>query len=150
STLASGRLELTAARGTASAPGEAVNEDVTFILYQDDPDAPQGRREVVRSAAAAPTFMLPAGTYYVTARTPTSEVREQLASGAGDTVRRTLPLSRARLKLGATLGGQPATAANPVTFRVVRLGTEPQEVFRTTAAEPELDLAAGRYRLEAV
>jgi Ca-activated chloride channel family protein len=150
SILASGQLELSAARGTAAAPGEQLNEGVTFILYQDDPDAPQGRREVVRSAAAAPTFMLPAGTYYVTARTSAAEVREQLAIGAGDVVRRTLPLSLARLKLAATLGGQPTTPANHVTFRVIRLGGEPQEVLRTIAADPEIDLSAGRYRVEAL
>lgn len=150
SILASGRVELSAARGTAAAPGEPVTEGVTFILYRDDPDAPQGRREVVRSAAPAPTFMLPAGTYYVTARTASSEVREQIALGAGDVVKRALPLSLGRVKLMATLGAQPITAANPVTFRVVRLGGDAAEIVRTTTADPELDLSAGRYRLEAL
>ncbi len=70
SMLESGSLELSATRGTAAVPGEPVTEGVTFILSQDDPDAPQGRREVARSAAPAPSFTLPAGTYYVTARTP--------------------------------------------------------------------------------
>lgn len=147
--LAAGTLELSAVRGTAAAPGEQITDGVTFILSQDDPDAPQGRREVVRSAAPGPTFALPAGTYYVTARTPTSEVREQIAIGAGDTVKRAMPLSMARIRLAATLGGQPATPANPVTFRIVRLGTEPREVLRTTKKDPEVDLSAGRYRFEA-
>lgn len=148
SVLAAGTLALSATRGTTSAPGEAYSDDVTFILYQDDPDAPQGRREVARSAALTPTFVLPAGTYYITARTPTSEVRELIALGAGDTVQRSLPLSMAHIKLAATLGGQALTAAEPVTFRVVRMGTEPHEVLRTTEKTPELDLSAGRYRLE--
>jgi Ca-activated chloride channel homolog len=147
--LAAGNLELSAVRGTAAAPGEQITDGVTFVLSQDDPDAPQGRREVVRSAAPAPAFALPAGTYYVSARTPTSEVREQIAIGAGDTVKRAMPLSMARIRLAATLGGQPITPANPVTFRIVRLGAEPREVLRTTKKDPEFDLSAGRYRFEA-
>lgn len=149
SVLAAGTLELSAMRGSPAAPGDQVADSVTFILYQDDPDAPQGRREIARSAATSPSFILPAGTYYITARTPTSEVREQIAIGAGDVVKRALPLSLGRIKLAATLGGQPTTAANPVTFRIVRLGGEPQEVLRTTQQDPEFDLSAGRYRLEA-
>src|SRR5690606_28841763 len=105
--LTAGRLELSATRGTAGAPGEAVTDGVTYILHRDDPDAPQGRREIARSAAAAPAFMLPAGTYYVTARTATAETREQIAVGAGDLVRRALPLALAHVQLSATLGGQP-------------------------------------------
>ncbi len=149
SVLGSGRLELSATRGSAAAPGEPAGEGVTFILYQDDPDAPQGRREVVRSAAQAPTFMLPAGTYYVTARTPTAEVREQLAIGAGDVVTRALPLSLAQVKMSATLGGQPPETTSAITYRVVRLGAEPHEIARTIAKEPEFELGAGRYRFEA-
>jgi Ca-activated chloride channel family protein len=149
STLASGTLELSATRGTAAVPGEVVADGVTFILHQDDPDAPQGRREVARSAAPAPTFMLPAGTYYVTARTATSEARDQLAIGAGDVVKRALPLSLAQVKLSATLVGQPPTGAAPITYRVLRLGTEPHEVARTIAKDPEFELSAGQYRFEA-
>ena len=68
-------------------PGRRLGTDgVTFIVYEDDPDAPQGRREVTRSAAPSPAFTLPAGTYYVTARTGGSELKEQIAIGAGDAV----------------------------------------------------------------
>ena len=144
-----GSLELSATRGTAAVPGEPVTEGVTFILAQDDPDAPQGRREVARSAAPAPSFTLPAGPYYVTVRTPSAEVREQIAIGAGDVVKRAMPLSLAHIKLAATLGGQAATVDKPVTYRVVRLDGTPREVARTIAPEPEFDLSAGRYRLEA-
>jgi len=147
--LSAGTLELSATRGTPSSPGDQAVGDVTFIIYQDDPDAAQGRREVVRSSAANPSFVLPAGTYYITARTPTSEVREQIAMGAGDTVKQVMTLSMARIRLAASLGGRPVTAENPITFRIVRLGAEPHEVLRTTGKEPEFDLSAGRYRIEA-
>ncbi len=149
SMLGSGTLELSATRGTAAVPGDAVADGVTFILHQDDPDAPQGRREVARSAAPAPSFMLPSGTYYVTARTATSEVRDQLAIGAGDVVKRALPLSLAQVKLSATLGGQPPTGTAPVRYRILRLGTEPHEIARTLAKDPEFELSAGQYRFEA-
>jgi len=147
--LAAGRLELSATRGTPAAPGEVLTDGVTYVLHRDDPDAPLGRREVVRSAAAAPTFMLPAGTYYVTARTGTAEAREQIAVGAGDLVRRAVPLSLAHVNLTATLGGQPPTETAPVTYRVIRLGADAAEIARTIDKEPEFDLSAGRYRFEA-
>ena len=149
SVLAAGTLDLSANRGTPASPGDPLTEGVTFILYQDDPDAPQGRREVVRSAAPTPSFVLPAGTYYITARTATSEVREQIAIGAGDAQKRALALSLAHIRLAATLGGQAATSTGPITFRVVRLSPEPREVLRTTQKDPEFDVSAGRYRLEA-
>ncbi len=69
--------------------------------------------------------------------------------GAGDVVKRALPLSLARVKLSATLGGQPPNGAAPITFRVLRLGGEPHEVARTIANDPEFDLSAGPYRFEA-
>ena len=147
--LATGRLELSATRGAASGQGDPVTDGVTYILYEDDPDAPQGRREVARSGAAAPDFTLPAGTYYVTARMPTAEVREQIAIGAGDVVKRALPLALAHLQLAATLDGAPVPGSMPLTFRVVRLDTEPREIVRTISQEPDLDLSAGRYRIEA-
>jgi Ca-activated chloride channel family protein len=146
--LPSGQLTLGATRA-AAADGELIGDGVTFILSQDDPFAPQGRREVARSAAAAPSFILPPGTYYVTARTATAEAREQLAIGDGDTVTRVLPLAMARIRLGATLGRQPLAEGQPVAYRVVRLDSPQHEVARTIAGEPELDLSAGRYRIEA-
>lgn len=148
-TLATGRLELSATRGSGADPGEALTDGVTFIVLEDDPDATGGRREVTRSAAPSPAFTLPAGTYYVTARTPGAEAREQIAVGAGDTVRRALPLALSRLKLSATLDGAPLPEDMPTAYSVIRLEGEPHEVARTVAKEPELELSAGRYRLEA-
>jgi Ca-activated chloride channel family protein len=148
-TLATGRLELSATRASAGEQGEPMTDGVTFIVYEDDPEAPQGRREVTRSAAASPAFTLPAGTYYVTARTPGAEAREQIAIGAGDIVRRTLPLALARLTLSATLDGQPAPETLPLSFAVTRLDPQPQELVRTVARDVQLELSAGRYRLEA-
>lgn len=148
-TLATGQLELSATRGNAAGAGEPMSDGVTYIIYEDDPDAPLGRREVARSAAPAPIFTLPARTYYVTARSSGAEAREQIAIGAGDVVKRTLPLALAHLSLSATVDDKPAPESLPVAFSVVRLDGEPREVVRTAAKAPELDLSAGRYRLEA-
>ena len=59
-------------------PGGPPLADVVFQVFEDDPDAPQGRRELMRSAAARPSFSLPAGTYYVVARHGAAEARERL------------------------------------------------------------------------
>ena len=123
-----------------------MTDGVTFIIYEDDPDAPLGRREVTRSAAPSPSFTLPARTYYVTARTSGAEAREQIAIGAGDVVKRSLPLALSHLQLSATLDGEPAPESLPLTFSVIRLDPEPREVVRTAAKEPQLELSAGRYR----
>jgi Ca-activated chloride channel family protein len=148
--LATGRLELSATRGTGADPGEALTGGVLFIVHEDDPDSTGGRREVTRSAAPSPTFTLPAGTYYVTARTAGAEAREQIAIGAGGVVRRALPLALSRLTLSATLDGKPLPDGTPIVYSVFRLDGEPRQVVRTVTKEPELDLSAGRYRVEAV
>lgn len=148
-TLATGRLELSATRGSGSEGAELMSDGVTFIVYEDAPEAPQGRREVTRSAAAAPAFTLPAGTYYVSARTAGAEVREQIAIGAGDIVKRTLPLALARLSLSATLDGAAPPESLPLTFTVTRLDPAPSEVARTVARDVQLELSAGQYRLQA-
>jgi Ca-activated chloride channel homolog len=147
--LATGRLELSATRGNGTAQGDAVSDGVTFIIYEDDPDSPLGRREVTRSAAPSPSFTLPARTYYVTARTSGAEAREQIAIGAGDVVRRSLLLALSHLELSATLDGAPPPESMPLSFSVIRLDPEPREVVHTAAKEPQLDLSAGRYRIEA-
>jgi len=145
--LAIGRLKLSATRERGD--GEPMTEGVTFLVYEDDPGSPAGRKEVARSGAASPTFTLPAGTYYVTARTATAEAREQIAIGAGDIVNRILPLGLSRVKLSATLDGAPPPAKMPLVFKVVRLDGKAQEVARTVANNPEFELSPGRYRLEA-
>jgi Ca-activated chloride channel homolog len=148
-TLATGRLELAATRGNGGEQAEPMTDGVTFIVYEDDPEAPQGRREVTRSASPSPAFTLPAGTYYVTAKTSGAEAREQIAIGAGDIVKRTLPLALARLTLAASLDGQPAPESLPLSFTVTRLDPQPQEIVRTVARDAQLELSAGRYRVEA-
>lgn len=150
--LGAGRLELTA---TAKPDGEPL-DGVTFLIAKDDPDAPEGRREIARSAAIRPFFVLPAGTYYVTARTGAAEVRQRVGIGTGDTVKRAVSLGLARLTVTAGVPAgknapqiQIAPAKLPIATRILSLDGEPREVARATAVAPEFTLAAGRYRIEA-
>jgi Ca-activated chloride channel family protein len=143
--LAFGEIELTA---LAAAGGQPV-EDALFTLYEDDPDAPQGRREIARSSAGRPRFALPAGTYYAVARLGTAEARERISVRAGETESRALVLDVARLLLVTRLPGGRIDLNEAISHRLERIGGgEPREVVHASRAASALQLAAGRYKLE--
>ncbi len=143
-TPALGTLELSA----AMVEGGPVASDASFVVAEDDPDAPQGRREITRSAHPEPKLSLPAGTYYVTARLGDAEVRQRIAVGPGDTVKRTLVLGMARLEVTAAMEAGPLPAGAGLLHRVLTLDGEPREVARSTATPATFALASGRYRVE--
>jgi len=146
--MGTGRLDLTA----SAMPDGPPLDGVTFLIARDDPESPDGRREIARSAALSPSFTLPAGTYYVTARTGSAEIRQRVGIGAGDTVKRQISFGLANLIVTPTLQGARADASSPtkalMLTRILSLDGEPREVARSNAAIPEVSLAAGRYRLE--
>ena len=136
-------LQLTAT-GRDGGPLEAP----IFSVFEDDPDAPRGRREIARSAARQAEFVLPPGTYYVNVRQGSAEVQDRVAVGPGDVVRRTLSLAAGRLSLSTRpLGGTPTLAA-PVSYRVDRLDGALFDTLTTSRASPDLYLPGGRYRVE--
>ncbi len=139
------RLVLAASAGDGGRPLAGP----LFQIFEDDPDAPTGRREVARSAQPNPEFALPAGTYYVIARQGGVEARERLALSAGDTVRRTLVLATGRIALSTRLAGASRPLDTPVSYRIERLDLTPPETTRARGAATEIDLPAGRYRIEA-
>jgi Ca-activated chloride channel family protein len=143
--LGTGRLELDA---VAYAGAEPLTR-VVFTISEDDPDSPQGRREVARSASPNPSFVLPPGTYYVAASHGAAEGRERIAIGSGDLVKRTLVLGLARLSLSLSLNGAPPPPDQPVTYVVLSSDAAAHEVARSTRASPEFLLPQGRYRVEA-
>jgi Ca-activated chloride channel homolog len=148
-----GRIEvpLNAARLLLSAAGQdnsATADAVVFSVVEDDPDAPKGRREVARSATRQADFVLPPGTYYVAARQGSVEVRERLAVGPGDVVRRTLNVAAGRLALATKPAGGAPALSELVSYRVERLDSVPPEVITTSRAAPVLALPGGRYRVE--
>jgi Ca-activated chloride channel family protein len=146
-----GRLEIKAA---ATAAGDAL-PGATVLIARDDPEAPDGRREIARSASPEASFVVPAGTYYVTARMGAASRRERVAVGAGDTVKQTIVLGLARLAVAAATpsaipGSSASGAAAPVVrTRILSLDGEAREVARSTAPSPEFLLSPGRYRVEA-
>jgi len=147
--LATGLLELTAVNREG---GDQV-DGVTFILSVDDPDSPQGRREVARSLAPRPTFVLTAGTYYVTAKLGAAEVKDRLAIGTGDVVKRALPLNGTWTSLSASFEQGFSSAGSQVVFRVLSKDAEAREVARANGPVNgngiDVFLPQGSYRIEA-
>jgi Ca-activated chloride channel family protein len=138
--LAAGRLRLDAGRTPAA--------DILYVVTEDDPESPNGRREIVRSLAPAPEFVLPAGSYTVFARGAGGEVRETLTLRPGDDVSRTINLQTGRLALVSRLTGPgPADPDLAPSWRVIR-GDDGREAARATDFAPTFELAAGRYRVE--
>lgn len=140
--LASARIELSA---LAIADGPPV-EGAVFIVATEDTAAPGGWRELIRSAATQPAFVVPAGTYRVTARLGGAEAHQRVALTAGENAKRTLLLGLSRLQLSVTMAG--GTPTPRLEYRVVRLDDTPREAGRSTAARPDFSLGAGRYRVE--
>jgi Ca-activated chloride channel family protein len=143
--LGTGRLEITA----ASADGAPIS-DILYAIFEDDPESPDGRREIARSRAPHASFTLPAGTYYVSARSGGAETQERVAVGTGDTLQRTLSLPRASLKISAIVAGVPANASQGVLYTVHRLdGGNGDRIPPRMGPEVETALPPGQYRVTA-
>jgi Ca-activated chloride channel family protein len=127
---------------------QAGSDNALFIVQEDDPESPDGRREVARSAAPQASFTLPPGTYYLTARRGMAEVKERVLLRTGEEVRRSLAIGVARVQLATRLAGASAATSEQVSYRVFRLDGGSREVLRTSAAEPILELTPGQYRIE--
>jgi Ca-activated chloride channel family protein len=141
-TSATGRVELSAG---LREDGGAI-DDVTFTISEDDPDSPDGRREIARSRAPTPSFTLPAGTYYASAHSGDGDVRQRIAVGAGDVVKRALILPLVPVKISALIGGQLATDGQGIAYRVTEPGDRGTRALRQPAraaagplAYPHLD-----------
>lgn len=143
--LAVGELEL----ATFQSDGGHRIDQVTYVIQEDDPDAPQGRREVARSAAARPVFVLPAGTYHVLASTGAAESRDRVAIGAGEIVRRDLVMNTAEVALTSGLVARIGAEPDEVQWRIVSLDRRDAKVVRAYGTSPRVVLSAGKYRIEA-
>ena len=143
--LGAGRIELSAG---LREDGGAI-EDVTFSLSEDDPDSPDGRREIARSRAPAPAFTVPAGTYYASARSGEGEVHARIAVSAGDVVKRALIMPLVAARVSVTIGAEPATGQDGIAVRVTALDGNRGEIVRSVRPELALSLLPGRYRIAA-
>lgn len=146
--LGTGRIELSA---VTAANGEAL-KDVAYTIEEDDPDSPQGRREVVRSADPLASFTLPAGTYYVAARSGVAEQRDRIALGSGATVKHVVSFNLVSITVKVEAGppqGAPA-AALPILIRILSEDAEQREIARTNGVTGTFLLPPARYRVEAM
>lgn len=139
-----GVLELSA---NAAKDGPPL-DGLVYAVYEDDPDAPQGRREVARTASSTPRLKLPAGTYYVIARRGVAEVRERVSVRAGEVEKRTLMLETGQVAVAVQVAGGRLDADMPIVHRLERIDVQPREVQSASGASTSLDVAAGQYRLE--
>jgi len=143
--LGTGRVDLSAATG---AQGASI-DDLVYTIFEDDPESPDGRREVARSHATEASFILPAGTYYVSARSGDAEVRQRIAVGIGEAIKHKLTLELAILKLSASVAGAPATAAQGIVYRIDKADGDKARVTRGVGPEAAFTLPPGRYTVSA-
>jgi Ca-activated chloride channel family protein len=142
--LALGALELNA----AAVKGGARLDGLVYTVYEDDPDAPQGRREVARSAASAPVFKLPAGTYYVIARRGAIEARDRVSVRTGETEKHTMVLESGRVEIVVRLRGGQIENEGPITHRLQRIDVQPPELLTASGISASLEASGGHYRLQ--
>jgi Ca-activated chloride channel family protein len=141
--LALGAVELDA----VAVKGEPSLDGLVYAVYEDDPDAPQGRREVARSAAAKPRFKLPAGTYYVIARRGPIEARDRVSVRSGETEKHTMVLEVGRVEIVVRLPGGQIENEDPITHRLERIDVQPPELLTANGISATLEASSGRYRL---
>lgn len=143
--LKSGTLSLAA----ALQEGGAHLEDVTFSIQEDDPDSPDGRREILRSRAGDPSFTLGAGTYYAAVRSGLAEARERVAISAGDALQKVIVLPAAELTLTAAVGEAPVPDGAGLTLSIQNLSEPSAKPVRLPGPQFTGLLNAGRYRISA-
>ncbi|MEZ5854227.1 MAG: hypothetical protein R3D67_05555 [Hyphomicrobiaceae bacterium] len=142
--LALGEVTLSA----LAAKGGKPLDSVVYAIYEDDPDAPQGRREVARSAGSNPRFKLPSGTYFVIARRGAAETRDRITVRAGEAEKRQLVLDAGQIALSVALPGGLLAGRGPIAHRLERIGGAPGEALHASGASALLDATAGRYRID--
>lgn len=132
----------------ARASGEPI-DDVVYVIEEDDPDSPAGRREVTRTADAKPTFTLPAGTYYVTARSGAGEVHDRIALGTGDAVAHVMSFNLVPITVTASGLDDASGATRPTVIRILTENAPVREIARANGAKGTFRLPPARYRIEA-
>ena len=143
--LGAGQLELAASLGDDATP----LQDVTYIIAEDDPDSPDGRREVARSRSSTARFTLTAGTYYVSARSGNAIVRERIALGAGEAIKRTLALPLSAVSISTRVGGEPAHERLGLVTRITERDGDKREISRSLGSTMTASLSPGKYRVSA-
>ncbi|HML27547.1 MAG TPA: VWA domain-containing protein [Hyphomicrobium sp.] len=142
--LSTGRLDV-----SATATSSTAVQDVLYTVDTDDPESPDGRREVARSRSPHASFTLPEGTYYLGANTGNGIISKRVAVGAGQTVTETLSLPLVPVKISALVAGVPAKADDNIFYRVDRIDGDRVSIARAIGPTLDLNLSPGRYRISA-
>lgn len=141
--LEAGRLEL------SSVPAGLT--DVVYRLEIDDPDRAGGKRELTRTAHAAPAFVLSTGTYYVTAFAGGQELRRLVTVRSGEVTREAFKIEVSSLEVSATVNGAPPGREPLVAFvRAAGDGGAPRDGLteRQISFGRPLRLLPGVYRVQ--
>ncbi len=156
-------LRAVAADGRGEGDGSALRR-MLFLIYEDDPAAPGGLREVARSAADRPVFTLPAGLYHVIARYGLVQSRKRVTIRPGARTEQVMVLAAGRILGEARIRGEKRALDDLVTYHVFAAaqggtaaeGASPnlapdleKALVRTSVPAPVIRLGAGRYRLVA-
>ncbi|RUO99204.1 VWA domain-containing protein [Hyphomicrobium sp.] len=142
--LSTGTLKVSATGGD----GKPLS-DVLLTVETDDPESPNGRREVARSRSSDATFSLTEGTYYIGAHSANGSVSKRVGIGAGQSVSETLAVKLVPVTISALVAGAAPKADQNIFYRVDRIDGDRVSIARAIGPALSLDLSPGRYRVTA-
>ncbi len=142
--LSAGLLKISA----AAADGKPLS-DVLLTVDTDDPESPNGRREVARSRSPEASFTLSEGTYYIGAQSSSGSISKRIGIGAGQTVTEALAVKLVPVAISALIAGAPPKADQNIFYRVDRIDGDRISIARAIGPALTLDLSPGRYRITA-
>ena len=128
---------------------EGIDIGKTIVTVETDaPGTTSGRRVVTRSVQSVPTFLLPAGTYYLSARNGSITAKDQVAIAAGEIVKRSLKLPAMELRVRTRLGNQAEFVSQGAEYRIWQLSDPNLQPLTSKSSDARFDLPQGRYRIE--
>ncbi len=112
-------------------------------------DAPAGAREVARSAAAQPSFALPAGTYRVVAQLGPVLAESQVVVRSGEVTQQVITLASGELAVSVAVPEVAGELSARAWLEIWALAPPvPERIIRTTRTMLVEPLAAGDYRVD--
>ncbi len=128
---------------------QAPNGRQTIVTVEtDDTSRTSGRRIVARSLQPNPSFLLPAGTYYVKADNGRASSQELVAIAPGKLIERRLSLPVMRLQVNARLKGSSEELRSGVRYRIWPRRKQALPPLTSSLASPQFELSPGLYRIE--
>ncbi len=133
-----------------SIPGDDfVTDHVLFKVFVDDPDSATGRREIARTTSPNPSFILPAGTYYISAHVGYAQQKARAVVSSGTSTNVNITLLAAQLSLKTNLNISSQRTQLPIQYRITRISGVEQEIALSGKQNPNFILSPGKYRIVA-